>query len=87
MTTVARKQVLVQLDDNLLAQLDREAKRSKISRSELIRRALNGWLDARDIARAERQQRQSYLRYPEDPVMTATLGRIAAEMAPPYEID
>jgi metal-responsive CopG/Arc/MetJ family transcriptional regulator len=82
---VARKQVLVQLDDQLIAQLDREAKRAKVSRSELIRRALGAWFEARHVARLERQYREGYQRIPEDPVLGETLARIAAENALPYD--
>jgi metal-responsive CopG/Arc/MetJ family transcriptional regulator len=84
---MARKQVLVQLDDRLVKRLDREARRNKVSRSEFIRSVLNRWFDARETARLERQYREGYRRIPEDPVWTETLGRIAAEMAPPYETD
>jgi metal-responsive CopG/Arc/MetJ family transcriptional regulator len=82
---MARKQVLVQLDDQLIAQLDREAKRAKVSRSELIRRALGAWFEARHTARLERQYREGYRRIPEDPILGETLARIAAENALPYD--
>jgi metal-responsive CopG/Arc/MetJ family transcriptional regulator len=85
---MARKQVLVQLDEELLTQLDREAKRSKVSRSELIRRALNRWFDAREIAKLERQHQDGYRRMPEDEEELAVLdafARLAAEDMPPYE--
>jgi metal-responsive CopG/Arc/MetJ family transcriptional regulator len=85
---MARKQVLVQLDDELVTQLDREAKRSKISRSELIRHALNRWFEAREIARLERRYEEGYRRMPEtaeELAVTEALARRAAEDWPPYE--
>jgi len=48
---VARKQVLVQLDDALVEALDTQAQAAGISRSELIRRAIADHL--RDIEWAE----------------------------------
>jgi len=62
---VARKQVLVQLDDVLVADLDVRAERAGVSRSELIRRAVAAHL--RDIDWAEQEQAavESYGRSPE----------------------
>ena len=62
---VARKQVLVQLDDALVRDLDVRAKRAGVSRSELIRRAIAAHL--RDIDWAEQEQAavESYRRTPE----------------------
>lgn len=77
----------MQLDDELLAQLDREARRSKRSRSELIRRAVKGWFDAQRIARLEREHAEGYRRIPDDddPAWSEALVRLAAEVAPPYD--
>ena len=43
---MARKQVLVQLDDGQVAALDRLARTAADSRSELIRRAIDLYLEA-----------------------------------------
>ena len=85
---MARKQVLVQLDDDLIARLDRDAKRSKVSRSELIRNVLNAWFQARETARLEWQYAEGYRRMPEtaeERAVSEALARIAAESWPPYE--
>lgn len=67
---VARRQVLVQLSDELLAALDRQARRRAVSRSQVIREAVEQY--ARDDLRAEidRQIVDGYTRIPQehDPV-------------------
>lgn len=62
---MARKQVLVQLDDELLEKLDHEAKKAKKSRSALIRGAIRAWLDERWYEEAARLDREGYTKYPE----------------------
>jgi metal-responsive CopG/Arc/MetJ family transcriptional regulator len=81
---VARKQVIVQLDDRLVHSLDREAKRRGVSRSELIRRAATAFLDALDEAEAERQMIEAYRRIPDDvdPAWDHAVMQIAAENWP-----
>jgi metal-responsive CopG/Arc/MetJ family transcriptional regulator len=82
---MARRQVIVQFDDKMLAQLDREARRAKQSRSEVIRRAVGAWFEARKTARLEREYVESYRQFPEEPVISEALIRLAAEGMPPYE--
>ncbi len=62
---MARKQVLVQLDDELVGELDVRAKREGVSRSELIRRAIASHLQ--ELAWTEQEQAAvgSYRRRPE----------------------
>jgi metal-responsive CopG/Arc/MetJ family transcriptional regulator len=80
---MARKQVIVQLDDRLVRDLDREAKKRGVSRSELIRRAATAFLEALDEAEAERQMIEAYQRIPDaDPDWDRTLMQIAAENWP-----
>ncbi len=81
---VARKQVLVQLDDGLVAELDRWADKEGVSRSELLRRAAVALIAAYDEAEEDRRTVEAYRRMPQDPVMTETLNRLAAEHAPPW---
>jgi hypothetical protein len=78
---MARRQVLVQLDDELVERLDALANAEGVSRSELLRRG--GWalLEAADLAEADRVLQAAYRRQPQDPEMTETLGRLAAETA------
>lgn len=82
LTVVARKQVIVQLDDELVAELDSLAKQVKASRSEVIRRACRAHLDRLEEEEAARRYAEAYRRHPEDPVETEALGRIAAENWP-----
>jgi metal-responsive CopG/Arc/MetJ family transcriptional regulator len=67
MLGVARRQTLVQLSDELLALLDERAVKSGLSRSELIRRAIEREL-ADDIeAEIDRQIVEGYTRIPQEP--------------------
>ena len=63
---VARKQVLVQLDDEIVQSLDRLTGPMDASRSDLIRRAVNLWLDALDEAEADVRYAEAYKRIPDD---------------------
>jgi len=63
---VARRQVLVQLDDELVARLDRTAAALDVNRSELIRRALHAYTEACEEAGADARYVEAYLRIPED---------------------
>jgi predicted transcriptional regulator len=62
---VARKQVLVQLDDALVRELDVRAERAGVSRSELIRRAIAAQLRDLDWTEQEQAAVESYRRRPE----------------------
>jgi metal-responsive CopG/Arc/MetJ family transcriptional regulator len=62
---VARRQVLVQLDDALVAELDTLAQKVGVSRSELIRRAIASHLRDLDWAEQDRLAVASYRRSPE----------------------
>lgn len=81
---MARREVLVQLDDDLVARLDDLAKRTEVSRSELLRRAALALLDADEWAQADRRLVEGYTRYPPDPVMLETSRRLAAETVPEW---
>ncbi|GIV00544.1 MAG: hypothetical protein KatS3mg014_2159 [Actinomycetota bacterium] len=82
MGPVARRQVLVQLDDELVEELDRHAARLGVSRSELIRRAAGALLEAFAEAEAEREMVESYRQHPEDPSEFAAFERAALEAWP-----
>lgn len=81
---MARRQVIVQLDDKLVAALDRVARQEGVSRSELLRRAALALLEARKVVRQERKLVAAYRRFPQDPVLVETAARLAAETAPPW---
>jgi hypothetical protein len=63
---VPRKQVLVQLDDRIVERLDRLTGPMDASRSDLIRRAVNLWLDALAEAEADVRYADAYRRIPDD---------------------
>jgi Arc/MetJ-type ribon-helix-helix transcriptional regulator len=61
---VARKQVIVQLDDDLVRRLDESAIADGISRSEAIRRAAREYLEHEWEREADRRYAQSYREHP-----------------------
>jgi len=82
--TVARRQVLVQLDDDLVERLDRLADQEGTNRSALLRRGAVALLDAAAEADADRRLQQSYRAVPQDPLIVAAAARLAAETAPEW---
>jgi metal-responsive CopG/Arc/MetJ family transcriptional regulator len=81
---VGRKEVLVQLDDELVARLDRLARAEGTSRSDLLRRGAAAVLEAAELAEADRALREAYRRVPQDPALVAAAGRLAARTAPEW---
>lgn len=81
---MARKEVLVQLDDDLVARLDAAAARSDVSRSELLRRGALAVLEADETRRADATLQRAYARAPQDPIVMRTAARLAAENAPEW---
>ncbi len=79
-----RKQVLVQLDDDLVARLDELASHLAMSRSELIRTAALALLERAWELEAEQVTIAAYLKQPQDPAWVATATRLAAETAPEW---
>ena len=76
---MARKQVLVQLDDELLKDLDEAAKEAGVSRSALIRRASERFLEAAHDLELERQHAESYRRVPDDDQWDDYYAQLARE--------
>lgn len=81
---MARKQVLVQLDDELVVRLDTLAEAEGVSRSDLLRRAATALLDARDEIDADRRLVEAYRRQPHDPELTDAFMRASLEGLPPW---
>jgi metal-responsive CopG/Arc/MetJ family transcriptional regulator len=81
---MARREVLVQLDDELVGKLDEIATRTAVSRSELLRRAALAIIEADEWAQADRRLVEGYTKYPPDPVLLETSRRLAAENAPEW---
>ena len=81
---MARKQVIVQLDEAMLSELDHLAKDRKVSRSEILRRAARLYLDAADEAEKDRQLVEAYRRIPEDRAENEAFLRLAVENWPEW---
>jgi len=81
---MARREVLVQLDDELVERLDRLASAQGVSRSELLRQGASAVLDAAEQTQADRALREAYRRIPQDPALVASAARLAAQTAPEW---
>jgi metal-responsive CopG/Arc/MetJ family transcriptional regulator len=81
---MARREVLVQLDDDLVAELDRVAKRLGVSRSELIRRGAQAVVRTEDWAAADRELVEAYRRVPQDRDWIDAAAHLSAETAPEW---
>ena len=81
---MGRREVLVQLDDDLVSRLDHLATEKGTNRSELIRRGAIAVLDAEDLRQADCQLQAAYRRTPQDPVIVSAAARLAAETSPEW---
>lgn len=81
---VMRQQVLVQLDDELVARLDALAEEMGTNRSELLRRGARAVIEAAENADADRRLQDAYRRQPVDPVLVESARRLAAENSPAW---
>jgi predicted DNA-binding protein len=81
---MARREVLVQLDDDLVQRLDALADDLGTNRSELLRRGAQAILEAEDLATADRALQQAYRRQPGDPAVVESARRLAAKTAPTW---
>ncbi len=81
---MARREVLVQLDDDLVERLDALSQDLGTSRSELLRRGAQAVLASADLARADRELQDAYRRRPVDPDLLQAARRLASENAPAW---
>ena len=79
---MARREVLVQLDDDLVEQLDALAAELGTHRSELMRRGAQAVLGAERLAASDRELGAAYRRQRADPAFVQSARRLAAETAP-----
>lgn len=79
---MARREVLVQLDDDLVEQLDTLASALGTSRSELLRRGAQAVLEAEHLAAADRELQAAYRRQSADPALVESARRLAADTSP-----
>jgi metal-responsive CopG/Arc/MetJ family transcriptional regulator len=81
---MARREVLVQLDDDLVEHLDQLAKTLGTNRSELLRRGAQAIIDAEDTLVADRELIAAYRRQPPDPALLRSAARLAARTTPAW---
>lgn len=75
---MARREVLVQLEDDLVEQLDQIAEDHGTNRSELLRRGARAVIEAEDLAAADRRLVAAYRRQPPDSALVQSAARLAA---------
>ena len=81
---MARREVLVQLDDDLVSRLDHLASERGTSRSELLRNGAIAVLEAADLRRADDELQDAYRRTPQDPDIVQMATRLAAATMPEW---
>lgn len=81
---MARREVLVQLDDDLVERLDALATQVGTNRSELLRRGAQAVISAEDLAKADREFEAAYRRQPADPELIQSARRLAGQTSPAW---
>jgi metal-responsive CopG/Arc/MetJ family transcriptional regulator len=81
---MSRREVLVQLDDDLVARLDRVASERGTNRSELLRRGAMAVLEADELRGADLELQAAYRRIPQDPDLVQAAARLAADTVPEW---
>jgi metal-responsive CopG/Arc/MetJ family transcriptional regulator len=79
---MARREVLVQLDDDLVQRLDELASQLGTNRSELLRRGAHAVITAEQLAAADHTLVAAYQRQPPDPALVQSARRLAAQTTP-----
>lgn len=81
---VPRREVLVQLDDDLVERLDDLARSQHTNRSELLRRGAVAVLEAAEVLQADDELRAAYRRVPQEPALLEAAARLAAQISPEW---
>ena len=81
---MARREVLVQLDDDLVGRLDEIAQARGTNRSALLREGARAVIDADERRDADRCLIDAYRRMPEDPALIESAARLAARTMPEW---
>ena len=81
---MTRREVLVQLDDDLVEQLDALAKQLGTNRSALLRQGARAVIAAENLADADRQLQAGYRRQPQDPGLVEAARQLAARTGPAW---
>ncbi len=74
---LSMRTVQIVLDEELLGVADRVARKSKVSRSALVRQALREYLQKLHLREQERRDREGYERYPDTPGELDAWERVA----------
>jgi hypothetical protein len=81
---MARREVLVQLDDDLVEHLDELAKALGTNRSELLRRGAQAVIDVEDTRAADLDLITAYRRQPIEPALLRSAARLASRTTPEW---
>ena len=81
---MARREVLVQLDDDLVERLAQIAKARGTSRSELLRRGARAVIEAEELVTADAELLEAYRCLPQDPALVQSAIRLASRTAPSW---
>jgi metal-responsive CopG/Arc/MetJ family transcriptional regulator len=81
---MARREILVRLDDELVDRLDALATELGTSRSALLRQGARAVISADEDARADRKLQAAYRRQPADPALVQSARRLAAHSSPAW---
>ena len=81
---MTRREVLVQLDDDLVEQLDVLAKQLGTNRSALLRQGARAVIAAEHLADADRELQAGYRRQPQDPSVVEAARQLAARTGPAW---
>jgi metal-responsive CopG/Arc/MetJ family transcriptional regulator len=81
---MSRKEVLVQLDDELVSRLDQLAAAQGTNRSDLLRRGAMAVLEAAELTLADRELQEAYRNVPQEIALVKAARRLAARTAPEW---
>lgn len=81
---MTRREVLVQLDDELIERLAKIAEAQGTNRSELLRRGARAVIEAEETLEADAALIDAYRRIPPDPVLIESAARLASRTVPSW---
>jgi metal-responsive CopG/Arc/MetJ family transcriptional regulator len=81
---VPRREVLVQLEDDLVERLDQLARKMGTNRSDLLRRGAQAVIESADMAEADRELVAAYRQQPQDPQLVRAAANLAAKTTPAW---
>ena len=81
---MARREVLVQLDDELIERLAQIADAQGTSRSALLRKGARAIIEAEELAAADAELIEAYRRQPPDADFISSAAQLAARTVPAW---